>query len=134
MSSRQVTRWVRPEELKSALFVVWVIISGVMLLVLVAPFCVPADSLAVLLPECASMRLHGKPCLLCGMTTAFIHIARAEFAEARAANRLGLPLYALFVANELALALFLCSRKRVGRAGGEAPFNQRACTSRGDRS
>ena len=76
---------------------------------------VPADLLLSAVPTCQSKLLHGAPCCLCGMTTAFILISHGQFGAALGANRFSLCLYSLFVVNELAVLVFLARRMRARR-------------------
>jgi hypothetical protein len=55
------------------------------------------------LPPCGFLRLTALPCPLCGLTTAFAHMARLQITSALHAHVLGPALFALTV-----LALPLC--------------------------
>jgi hypothetical protein len=74
-------------------------------MVILTPYVLPAASVGAFVPPC-SAGIKGNPCPLCGMTTAFYHIANGEFGEARLANRNSVILYSVFLANEAALACF----------------------------
>jgi hypothetical protein len=51
------------------------------------------------LPRCGFLALTGLPCPACGLTTAFAHMARADFAAAVSANALGVLLFVLACAS-----------------------------------
>jgi len=94
-------------ELRLALRWVWLIVSLIVLGVLIAPFILPEAALARLVPVCEAKVKANRECALCGMTTAFLAISNGRFADARAANRGGPSLYALFVLNEILMLAVL---------------------------
>ncbi len=51
------------------------------------------------LPRCGFLALTGLPCPACGLTTAFAHMARADFGAAVSANALGVLLFMLVCAS-----------------------------------
>ena len=90
-----------------ALKIVWATVSLVLLLILAAPFALSRERVARLAPVCESKAKYGRPCSFCGMTTSFLDISEGHFDEAGRRNNAGIPLYGLFVSNELgALAFF----------------------------
>ncbi len=104
---RLVTR-----DLKLSLQIVWLALSLVVLATLAAPFALGRERLAHLLPLCESKARYGRECSFCGMTTSFLDIYEGRLGDARRANRAGIPLYLVFVSNELGL-LALARRKGV---------------------
>ncbi|MBI1787219.1 MAG: DUF2752 domain-containing protein [Acidobacteria bacterium] len=106
----------KPGEWRLAFRWVWRILSLVALGVLVAPFLLSADKLAVWTPVCLARR-EGSSCALCGMTTAFAAIAQGRWRDAQALNRGSLPLYAFLALNQLGLVLDLYHRRRSRRGG-----------------
>lgn len=51
-----------------------------------------------ILPPCLWRQLFGTPCPGCGLTTAFTHLARFEFAAAIESHALSIPIALLLVA------------------------------------
>jgi len=98
-------RFITP-ECKQALRIVWLAVSLVILGALTAPFALGRDRLAHLVPACEWKTRYGRECSFCGMTTAFLDISEGRFGDATHANRAGVPLYLLFVSNEIGLAAF----------------------------
>lgn len=94
-------------DLNVAVRVVWLIVSVVILLILASPFVLGPDRVAKLAPVCQSKLRDGTPCSFCGMTTSFLAISEGRFDEAGRANRGGIPLYALFIMNEIGILVFL---------------------------
>jgi hypothetical protein len=94
-------------EARLALKIVWATVSLVTLLILAAPFALGRDRSARLAPVCESRAKYGRACTFCGMTTSFLDVSEGRLDDAGRANRAGIPLYGLFVSNELgALAFF----------------------------
>ena len=104
---RLVTR-----DLKLSLQIVWLALSLLVLATLAAPFALGRERLAHLFPLCESRARYGRECSFCGMTTSFLDISEGRLGDASHANRAGIPLYLVFVSNELGL-LALARRKGV---------------------
>jgi len=94
-------------DLDVSLRFVWLIVSFAVLLVLAAPFVLGAERVARLTPVCESKARYGRPCAFCGMTTSFLAISDGRFEDARRSNRGAIPLYALFVLNEVCVLTFV---------------------------
>jgi hypothetical protein len=85
-------------DLPYALRMVWLILSIVSCLAVLAPLFLPPSSLFRIFPMCQA-KLAGSSCILCGMTTAFVSIGQGDFAAAQRANPASLPLYFTLVLN-----------------------------------
>lgn len=96
----------KARDLRLAFLVVWLILSGAILLILLAPLVLPAGTIATLLPPCEWQVRYGRPCPFCGMTTAFILISQGHFDAACRSNSLSIPLYTLFVLNEIGVVVW----------------------------
>ena len=94
-------------EARQSLRIVWFVVSLVILAALTAPFALGSDRIARLLPPCEWKVKYQRECAFCGMTTAFINISHGQFNDAQRANHAGIPLYLLFVSNELGVAAFV---------------------------
>jgi hypothetical protein len=97
---------------RRALLLAWLLASGALLPVVLAPFVVPAPRLHAVAARCRLEHPGGEPCPLCGMTRAWVSIGEGRWNEARQANAVALPLYLLLSVNELAAALVLIFRRR----------------------
>ncbi len=86
---------------------VWFILSAVVFIVLALPFIMPQHQLAHLLPECKWQSQFQKPCVFCGMSTAFYVISRSDFAEAHRLNPLSLYIYSVFLVNTIFVGITL---------------------------
>ena len=95
-------------QLKAALRVVWIIVSLLAVIPLSLPYALSPATIFALAESLAVP--HDKPCLLCGMTGSFILIAHGQFAQALAANRLSLPLYALLAVSAIVAASYVVSQ------------------------
>lgn len=91
--------------MKNVSFIVWCVLSCVILVLIVVPLVVPASWIGPLIPQCSAKARGGK-CALCGMTTAFYHIANGEFAKASHTNHYSISLYFIFLSNEVTVAGF----------------------------
>jgi hypothetical protein len=101
------------KQIKLALSVVWIVLSGIILIILIVTFILPADSIDAIVPKCESKIKFNKPCPLCGMTTGFLDISRGQFKEASMANGFGIYLFSIFVSNEIVMvAVFLLKKGR----------------------
>ena len=99
-------------DLGDSLKIVWAAISILVLLILASPFALGRERVANLTPVCEWKAKYGRPCGFCGMTTSFLDISEGRLDEAGTSNRAGIPLYGLFVSNELG-ALWFFARKGV---------------------
>ena len=79
----------------------WLILSVGIFILLALPFIVPQHQLAQFIPECQWQSQFQKPCVFCGMSTAFYAISRGDFIEAHHLNPLSLYIYAAFLINIL---------------------------------
>lgn len=94
-------------ELRLAALFVWLIVSIGTFILLLLPFLVPQHLLAQYIPECEWQTQFHKPCVFCGMSTAFYAISRGDFIGAYRLNPLSLYIYAVFVLNMFCAALTL---------------------------
>ena len=101
---------IEPGQLRRAFLTVWLVVSTALLCLLVAPWLLPSGLLHDMALTCRSQLHHGRPCPLCGMTTAFVYISQGGFQQALAANKFSLLLYFLFVANEVTVLWFAGAR------------------------
>jgi hypothetical protein len=95
------------EDVRRSFRIVWVTLSLVILAVLVSPFALGRERLARIVPACEWKTKYGRECAFCGMTTSFLDISEGRLGEASHSNRAGIPLYLLFVANEIWALAFL---------------------------
>lgn len=96
-------------DLRQALLITWIVCSVVIAGVLGASRVMTPHAASRWLPVCESQAKTGKPCSFCGMTTAFMAMARGRFGEASAANRGALPLGFSMLANEVLLGAVLAN-------------------------
>jgi hypothetical protein len=79
----------------------WLILSGIVMLAMLAIIAVPPGLLYAAIPECDWQRLYGRPCFMCGMTHAFVALARGDPAAARGYHPWSPLLLGLVVVNQL---------------------------------
>ena len=91
--------------------VIWIVITLVMVVTIIAPAILSESQIAGITPQCERKAQTGQPCFFCGMTTAFIDIAHGRLRDAERANRGSVALYAGFVSNALYLSIFLLSKR-----------------------
>ena len=91
--------------IKFSLVTSWLLISLVLLFVLIAPYLLSSESVLNLAPACEWKVKYNTECYMCGMTRSFILISYGHFSEAHDRNKGSIPLYLLFLANQLC-ALF----------------------------
>jgi hypothetical protein len=95
------------KPLKLAIFVVWIILSGIIFFILTAPFVFSENLIDKIVPQCEWKVKYNKGCSLCGMTRGFIYFSQGNFTRASELNRFSPYLYLLFVANDAALTFVL---------------------------
>ena len=86
-------------------------VSVAILVALALPFTPARDPAIGLIPPCEWKTRYSRECPFCGMTTSFLDISEGHLDAAQRVNRAGIPLYVLFVSNELCALAFL-RRKR----------------------
>lgn len=97
-------------DVKVSFLIVWVIISIIILVILVTPFVLPADTISVLVPDCEWKAKYNKECILCGMTTSFILISQGKFTQAIQSNGLSVWLYSILLLNEIFAGFFILTK------------------------
>lgn len=97
----------RRSELTLVGVFVWYILSVGVFMILLLPFIVPQHQLAQFIPECVWQSQFHKPCVFCGMSTAFYAISRGEFVQAQHLNPLSLYIYSTFLLNTLCAVITL---------------------------
>jgi hypothetical protein len=102
------------EDVHRAFRIVWVTFSLAILVVLALPFALGRERIARIVPMCEWKAKYGRECAFCGMTTSFLDISEGRLGEASLANRGGIPLYLLFVGNEICALAFI-RRKGVNK-------------------
>lgn len=94
-------------ELHRALRIVWLIVTVITLAMLLTPFVVPEGAV---LSASRALALPGHmnaTCPMCGMTRAFLAIARFDVAQALAFNRYSVALFGALLVNQLAASVFV---------------------------
>jgi hypothetical protein len=97
------------DQFSRAVRIVWLIIGFVSGLAVISPFVFPAESLFSIFPVCAAKAAGGQ-CVLCGMTTAFVHIGTGDLSAARQANGGSLFLYSALALNFVAALAYTMMR------------------------
>lgn len=110
-------------DIGPALTGVWLVVSAVLCAAAIAPFALPPGALYSTFDQCAA-QARGSSCPLCGMTTAYIRIARADFTGAMDSNPGSVPLWTASLVNfPAAVAYSLAKLRRRHRLQGERPCN-----------
>lgn len=100
------------QQLKSAIFVVWIILSGIALFALSTPFIFSENSIDSIVPQCEWRMKYNKECPLCGMTRGFYYVSQGNFTRAGEVNKLSPFLYFVFTVNEMVLIFVLSWKYR----------------------
>lgn len=93
----------------------WTFTGGCALVLVIAAFLEPdvrghGTHVQLGLPPCGFLSLTGAPCPGCGLTTAFAHAIRGDFALAASANPFGLLLFFVVCAS-VPLGVFAGARR-----------------------
>jgi hypothetical protein len=108
----QIPRWLHDRQIRVALAVVWLVVSLVLGAAALAPFALPAETLGHLFPPCPQLAATGRPCPLCGMTSAYLAIAHGDWREAARDNEGAIPLWTISLVNLAVCAAFTARRAR----------------------
>ena len=98
------------DQLKTAAWAVWLILSGLILIILGLPFFLSPDAIQTMVPVCEWQAKYHEDCPFCGMTRSFLSISRGEFTQACLSHGLSLYLYSFLILNEIGAALVLVKR------------------------
>lgn len=105
-------------DLRSAVFASWLIVSVLLMLAVLAPFVLPAETVFGIAPACEA-RLRGESCVLCGMTTAYVRLAAGDYGGALESNQWSLAVWLASIANfTVAKAYLLIKLLRRQPVGG----------------
>ena len=97
----------RQSELMLVGLLVWRVVSVGTFIVLILSFVVPQHQLVLFIPECEWQTRFQKPCIFCGMTSAFYAISRGDFTQAYRLNPLSLYIYSVFALNTFCAVMTL---------------------------
>ena len=103
-------------ELKKAFFIVWLVLSVIILLTLATPFLFSPETINRFKPKCEWKEKYNKECPFCGMTRSFILISEGKISKADRTNKFSIYLYTLFIINEIAVTCII-SRTYLFKAG-----------------
>ena len=95
------------KQIRLSFFIVWLTLSGIILLILATPFLLSQDVINTIMPLCELKAKFNKECSLCGMTTSFYYISQGKFNQAFMANWFSPYLFTLFVVNEVTMMVTL---------------------------
>lgn len=89
-------------EFKKSLFIVWRIISVVLLFILLLSLFGSERFIYLITPKCYSITQFNVECIFCGMTRAFVAISKyQDFNLAVSLNRGSIYLYSCFLLNSI---------------------------------
>ena len=113
---------VKVRDYRKAGILAWLGLSFIVLLVLGICFVLSPASAREFLPACDKKASGEGECVLCGITTSFMHVARGDLTTAREAHSMGAPLFFMLLLNEIAClcAIALRGRALLGRRENHA--------------
>jgi hypothetical protein len=88
-------------DLRAVLRLVWLFLTLAGASAIAVSLLVPEPVFARVVPVCPSKRIAGRPCILCGSTTAFLAIGRGDWKAAARSNRLAIAIWWIFALNTL---------------------------------
>jgi hypothetical protein len=104
----------RNREVSTAIISTYLIITFALGMAALSPVCVPHAFLTRLVPECTTKARGAPPCLLCGMTTAYLEISNGHWAAAASKNRGAVALFLFSLCNlTLSPTLAFAGRRRM---------------------
>lgn len=96
---------------KNAFFMSWIILSGIIFLIILSSFFAPPKVFDCVVPKCEWQLKYNKKCVFCGMTRGFLAISKGQLLKAVEFNKLSIPLYLGFIANDAVLIFYLFFKK-----------------------
>jgi hypothetical protein len=89
------------ESLKIALKRLWILgtLASVILVILV--FFDDKESIKKQVPVCMSIQYQGKPCFMCGSTSAFYEMSKGNWSRALELNKIAVFLFVLILGNSI---------------------------------
>ena len=109
-------------DLRPALTGTWLVVSALLAAAAIAPLVVPAEALYGIFSECEAKR-RGASCALCGMTTAWVLIARGDLAGAHDSNSGSIALWSASILNFIAASAYSLMAIRRRNSGGHRTCN-----------
>ena len=94
------------ESLKIALKRLWILgtLASVVLVLLV--FFDDKETIKKKVPVCTSIQYQGKPCFMCGSTSAFYEIAKGNWSRALELNKIAVFLFVLILGNCIVFVIY----------------------------
>lgn len=98
------------QQYRMGIIYAWLIISGILLITMLAPYLVPESTLLAA-SGMFQLKHHDQvKCPICGMTRSFIAITDGNISEAMHYNRWSILVYGILLINKILAAIFLIRR------------------------
>lgn len=97
-------------DINKEILIVWTIYSFSILVFLIILFSMDDTLLLAKSPICLNIKLNDKPCIMCGMTRAFLEIKKYHWANSIAYNRMSISLFVLMIINTFFYIKFLTKK------------------------
>lgn len=97
-------------NIRKEVLIVWSIYSTAILVFLVLLFSLEKDILQSLSPVCYKVKLYSEPCIMCGMTRAFLEIKSFHWANSLSYNKMSIFCFILMISNTLIYLNYLTKK------------------------
>jgi hypothetical protein len=89
------------ESLKIALKRLWILGTLASVILVLLLFFDDKETIKKQVPICMSIQYQGKPCFMCGSTSAFYEIAKGNWSRALELNKIAVFLFVLILGNSI---------------------------------
>ena len=89
------------ESLKIALKRLWILGTLASVILVLLLFFDDKETIKKQVPICMSIQYQGKPCFMCGSTSAFYEIAKGNWSRALELNKIAVFLFAIILGNSI---------------------------------
>lgn len=97
-------------NIRNEVLLVWSVYSAAILVFLLLLFLLEKDLLLSTSPVCDNIKLNSEPCIMCGMTRAFLEIKSFNWAKSLIYNKMSILCFTLMISNSLIYLTYLTKK------------------------
>jgi hypothetical protein len=93
-------------SLKIALKRLWILGTLASLVLVLLVFFDDKETIKKQVPVCMSIQYQGKPCVLCGSTSAFYEMSKGKWSRALELNKIAVFLFVIILGNSIVFVIY----------------------------